>query len=327
MSLSEIANKIKESKNVLILPHLSADGDALGSSFGLYNALVHLGINPVVMTDEKIPSTFEYLSGSDKAIYENYHEVNEEFDVVVAIDSGDIERMGLRRSYFENAPFTINIDHHKTNTRYGNLNHVDVEAASTGEIIYSLICELGCDLNKKIAECIYNAMTCDTGGFRYSNTTARSHTIAAELLKVGVDVGEISRRIFEVSSFEKIKLISLAASNIELFVDGKIAILILTEEMFEKTGATQEDSEGLVNIVRNIKGVEVGVLIKDKPNGEVKISMRSNNLVDVSEIAAKFSGGGHKRAAGYSVKKPINEAKIEIIENLTKVVENVWKPY
>lgn len=319
MGINKISKMLFESKNILILPHVSADGDAIGSCLALYNGLIKLGKNPLICTEEKVPLTFTYLQGAENiVVFNEYSEnlKNENFDCAISLDSGDFERLGKRGDLFSNILNTANIDHHRTNTFFAKFNYVDIKSASTGEIVFELINNMGIELDKAISESIYNAIISDTGGFRFSNTTSKTHEIAAKLLSLGVDNAEISRKLFDTTSFEKIKLISLAAGKIELYSDGKIAIIELTNEMLKESGASQEDSDGIVNIVRNLMGVEVGVLIKDKAEGEVKVSMRSNYYVDVSEIACELGGGGHMRAAGYSVYKPINEAKQDIINRL-----------
>ncbi len=317
--LTDIASLIKESRNILILPHLSADGDAIGSCLALYNGLIKIGIKAIVCTEEKIPATFNYLKGTDKVIvYDSlYFPIKvEDFDCAISLDSGDFERLGKRRTLFEKIKRTANIDHHRTNTLFAGLNYVDIKSSATGEIIFDLLNLMDIRFDTEISECIYNAIISDTGAFRFSNTSPRTHEIAAKLLSFGVDNAEISRKVFDTTSLEKIKLISIVASKLEIFAEGKIAIIEINNSDIEQSGASNEDSDGIVNIARNLRGTEVGVLIKDKPEGEVKISLRSNYFVDVSKIATEFGGGGHMRAAGYSVYKPINEAKAEIVNRL-----------
>jgi len=234
-------------------------------------------------------------------------------DLNIALDTGDIGRLASRAEAFFKAPCTINIDHHVTNTKFGHLNFVDALSASTGEIVYSLLEQLKLEIDKDIAMCLYTAIATDTGGFKYGNTTAETHRIAAELLETGIDIGELSQRIFDNTTFEKLKLTQKSIELLELLENSKLAVVVLSLEDIKSTGAKDEDCDGIVNIGRSIEGVEVSVLIKEKNENEVRVNLRSKAFVDVSEVAAVFDGGGHKRAAGCTVKGSVEEVKVKII--------------
>jgi bifunctional oligoribonuclease and PAP phosphatase NrnA len=307
----EISKLLSKAGGVAIFPHVSADGDAIGSSLALGLALRNAGKTVKIYIEENIPTVFKFLPGLDLA--DSYNESDEVMDVNIALDTGDVGRLASRAETFFKAPCTINIDHHVTNTNFGHLNFVDALSASTGEIVYSLIKQMKLEIDTDIAMCLYTAIATDTGGFQYGNTTAETHRIAAELLETGINVGELSQRIFDNTTYEKLKLTQKSIELLELHENSKLAVVVLSLEDIRSTGAKDEDCDGIVNIGRSIEGVEVSVLIKEKENNEVRVNLRSKSYVDVSEVAATLDGGGHKRAAGCTVKGSIEDAKTKII--------------
>lgn len=310
----KIIKLIEGAGSVAIFPHVSADGDAIGSSLALGLALIKSGKKAVVYIEEKIPEIYTFLPGIELACF--YDEKFEDMDLNMALDTGDVDRLASRKDAFFKAPCTINIDHHITNTKFGHLNYVDWASASTGEIIYNLLCGLKLEIDKDIATCLYTAIATDTGGFKYQNTTADTHKITAKLLEAGIDVGDLSQRIFDNTTFEKLKLTEKAIGLLELHENKKLAVVALSLEDIRSAGAKDEDCDGIVNIGRSIEGVEVSLLIKEKGKNEVRVNLRSKVSVDVSEIAAKFGGGGHKRAAGCTVSGTVQEVKAQLIEEV-----------
>ncbi|MCX7843557.1 MAG: bifunctional oligoribonuclease/PAP phosphatase NrnA [Clostridia bacterium] len=314
MVLKEIINCIKDAESIAIMPHVSVDGDGLGSSLALASALDGMGKKAVVILEEQVPNTYSFLPGADRCIV--FSEKIESFDLFIALDTGDVQRLGRRAELFLSAEKTVNIDHHQTNTEFAVYNYVDGSSAAVGEIIYRLIGMMGCGIDAAVATCLYVAIAADTGGFRYSNTTALTHQIAGDLLNSGVDAADVSQRIFETVSLARVKLMSAAIGTIELFDNGRISCVTVTDEMLKNCGATEEDNEGIVNIARNIKGVEAAFLLRSKDSGEVKINLRSNGHADVSKIAAKHGGGGHKKAAGFTVSGDAEDLKKMLIKEL-----------
>jgi phosphoesterase RecJ-like protein len=214
----------------------------------------------------------------------------------------------------------INIDHHKTNTGYGNFKYVDPNAASTTEMVYSLVSEMKLPLNKEMADAIYLGILTDTGSFRYSNTSKKTYEICADIMKFGVNPFLIARAAYANYSISRIKLISAALDTIELFEDGQIAIMTLTSEMIRETGASHEDTMGLLDYAVNIKNVKIATLIKEYSieaetednQYEYSVSLRSNGDIDVSAIAINFDGGGHPSAAGFLINSELAELKIKL---------------
>ncbi len=313
-----IIDKVNDAENIAILPHVSVDGDALGSSLALALALEKAGKNSKIYIEEEIPAIYEFLPV--KEYVEVYKPDEQKYDLVIALDTGDLERLGKRVDIFNSTPFTINIDHHTTNTEFALLNHVKPTAAAVGEMMYDLIKLMGICLDENIATCLYVAIATDTGGFRYSNTTPLTHQITADLINNGANVSMISQLVFETVPLKKVKLMGLAIDTIEIFEGGKVAFITITNDMIKEAGADDEDSDGLVNIARNVNGVEVAVLIKQKSDNEFKINFRSQSYVDVSAIANKYSGGGHKKAAGCTVKGNMEEIKGMINKDIREVL-------
>jgi len=313
--LSEIANLITSSDKIAILPHVAADGDALGSALALALAVVSMDKEALVVLEEEPSSTFDFLPW--KGLSKVYGEQKQwNFKTVIAVDCGDLGRLGRRKEIFDKAEATANIDHHNTNTHFAALNYVDTGASATAEIIYRLLPLAGIEVDADIALCLYVAITTDTGGFRYSNTTPDTHMIAARLIEKGIDVADVARRVFDTTSFEKVKLMGEAIRSIELHEEGKVAVITLSGRQFTDTGARDEDSEGIINIARNIKGVEVAAMLREIENGEIRVNLRSNMYFDVSRIAGLNSGGGHKKAAGYTVKDTLENAKKKLLSDI-----------
>lgn len=322
MMLNQIISEIKRADRIAILPHVSADGDALGSSSALAMALRKLNKEAVIFLEENVPSYLGFIPNINTArIFsleenENYRK----FSLVISLDSGDLERLGKRQRIFQSANTTINIDHHATNTQFANLNYVQSGASSVGEIIYQLIKLIGLDLNADISTCLYVALSTDTGGFRYSNTTSITHQIAAELINHGVKVAEISQQLFENTSLERIRVMGLVINSLELHKNSKVSLTEITDAMLMSVGARDEDCEGFVNLGRSIRGVEVAIMLREKVKGEIRVNLRSKSYADVSIVASKLGGGGHKMAAGCTIKGTMEEAKKLILSEIYSII-------
>ena len=260
-------------------------------------------------------------------------ETSANYDVLIALDCGDIERLGFDKQLKEYGAIVVNIDHHKSNSYFGDLNLVDSNASSVGEMIYQLL-DGKVQIDYDIALNIYTSIITDTGSIRYSNTTPLSLKILAKLVDKGIRPDYVSRQVFERRSLASIKLLKSALSTLEILADGKIASLLITQDMLKVAQANEEDTNGIINYAREIDGVEVAVLFKEKEDSLIKVGLRSNEKVDVSKIAAKFNGGGHPRAAGCQLRLPLKETqeivlnavKLAIMRRQVKGVINVLKP-
>ncbi|MDD2481160.1 MAG: bifunctional oligoribonuclease/PAP phosphatase NrnA [Lutispora sp.] len=301
---------IRDSNNIAILSHIMPDGDNIGSSLALYNALNKIGKNAAFILEDDVPQIYKFLKGSEKV---EKPQNNHKFELVIVLDCGDTGRLGKSERYLEGRK-VVNIDHHLSNTNFGLYNLVDPNAAATSEIIYQLIKSLDIPLDKDISECIYTGIVTDTGQFQYSNTTNFTHQIAGDLIKQGVEPSKLYRDIYQNNSKAKMKLIGRAINSLEFYHQDKIASMTLKKEVFESIGAQDEDADGIINFARDINEVEVALFFKEAEDEKVKIGFRSKDYVNVNEIAQKFGGGGHKRAAGATVTGEIENIKEKVLE-------------
>ena len=312
----EISEVILSSKNVIILPHKSADGDCLGSAFALKLALEYMGKKAVVMLEEKNPNPkiCDVLFGVED-------EEKIDADLVVAVDCGDIERLGSRRGIFEACALTVNIDHHPTNTNFAKHNYVDKDSGATGQILYELFEHMKLPLTKETANNLYVAISSDTGRFAYSNATPKTHMIVAKLLETGIDHVNINEVLFDKNSMSKILLMRDALNSFETYADGKISMISVTKEQVIESGATEEDAGGLIYLPRSLETAVISVCLRESTLSDcVKISLRSN-IHDVSAIAQKFGGGGHVRASGCTIDGRIFTAKKALLQEIYKVMQ------
>ncbi len=318
--MDKIIEKLRLSNDIVLLVHESPDGDAIGSIIALYRALKKMGKN-VEAFIEKIPSNCEFLIGSigeEIKVFEDMDE-NRKYDLCIALDCGDADRMGKAKVLFENANNTICIDHHYTNIGYANLNYIDGEAAATGEILYDMLSKMDI-IDKEIAMALYAAVSSDTGNFRHNNTQKHTFDIAGSLVEYGIDVSKISYHLFSETSLNRMRFMGNLLQNVEVELDGKVGILIAKKEDIERFSVNDSELEGMVDFARDIKGTEVGIFIK--PHNEMyKVSLRSNGNVDISGVAGKFNGGGHKFAAGCRFEgKTAEEVRELLLIELKKIL-------
>lgn len=318
---NKIVKTLIDAKEVVIVGHENPDGDCIGSMLALYLALKKKGKNVRIISKDVVPKNLYYLPHvNDIEIINN---ANFYCDVLVLLDTGEIERTGIsniEKIYKK----LINIDHHITSNGIGNLYYVNSSAAACGEIIYQLIKLMGIDNDKEIATCLYTAIYTDTGGFKYSNTTSITHQIAGDLINMGINFSDIAYKAFDQMSISKFNLIKDVLNTIEFFENNRIAFLYVFSDMFIKNGAKREDTENIVNFARNIESVEVAAIFIEEQN-KYKISMRSKNYINVADIASKFGGGGHEKAAGFSSEDPLEDIKNKLI-NYIKSDER-WMEY
>lgn len=311
----EIINKIKDSTSIIIFPHIILDGDSIGSAAALQRALIKCGKQACIQIEEEIPEYLQFLTID----LDNKQQCKTP-DLCIAVDCSDMERLGQRLNVFRSGKTTVNIDHHPTNSFFADLNYVDDTASATGEIIFDLIKELNIEFDIEIAEAIYSAISTDTGSFKYSNTTPRAHIITAELLDLGIRLNDINVELYQNMRLEKLRLESEVLSTLDIICNGKAASAYVTQEMLKKTGATMDETEGFIEILRNIQGVEVAIFFKEMNQNEIKVGLRSKKYADVSKIAMKFGGGGHVKAAGCTFSDDLNSAKKIIYEAVAAIL-------
>lgn len=308
--LQDAVRFLRTHDDILLIAHVSPDGDTLGSCFALYGALIELGKHIQVVCEDPVPAIYRFLPFSDQL---KPPEQALPAEAVVSVDCADLARTGRCEAIFRAANATLNIDHHGTNDRYADENYVQ-KAGATGELIFNVIACMKITLNKNIASCLYAAITTDTGNFSYSNTTPDTMRIAADILDTGIDLPYLNRCLFRTVPFHKLKLHALAVSKTELYEYGRIGISYITMEEIRSCGATNEDTEGIIDSIRDIDSVEVAALLRESEDGLVRVSLRGKSCADVSKIATRFGGGGHRLAAGCTLQAPVQEAANQILE-------------
>ena len=314
--MNKIINTIMGSNNFIITSHYSPDGDNLGSSIGLYYALKSMNKQAIFVLDDNLPANLDFLY-KDIKIYKS-EEINTEDYILISLDCGDKDRLCCSDTIKSEANITINIDHHTSNDLYADLNYVDDKASSTCEVVYEMLMKIDKNIiDKKIANCLYTGLITDTGNFMYSNTNPSSFEMACELLKKGIDKQDIIQSIYQNNPLNYVKILGESLNTLNVIQD-KIATIELTTQMFKNNNITFNDVDGFVNYARDINGVEVGILLKQKKSNQIKISLRSKSYVNVSEIAKVFGGGGHVRASGCTINDSLENAKKTLIEEVIK---------
>jgi len=316
--MKKIIDLIKKSENICILAHESEDADAIGSSYALRLALIAMGKNVTVYLSDSITNRLSFM-GKDYQLFEE--EDVKTYDLCICLDCADIFRLGKRRSIFDKAHHTVCIDHHETNVGFAEANYVEAASPATGEIIYNLLDEMGAEVTKEIAKNLYCAISTDTGSFKYSNVRPSTMYVCGKLLEKGIDHAELTRLLYDTEELGVLRFKGNLMENILQYADGRLCIVCVRESDLEKYGITERDASDVVNIPRSVKGCEIAVSIREAVE-KINISFRSNGKYSVSKIAEKFSGGGHKMAAGASVKdKTIDEVLKEVVKVCEEVID------
>jgi len=321
MALREISKVIIESNRIGITFHTSPDGDAIGSALGLLNGLREMGKDVYIISREVIPEYLSFLSLGEE-IDGNTKAPRTGTDLVVVLDCGNVDRICADLDQY--SATIINIDHHISNEKYGKYNYIDDKAAATTELIYLLLKELNFVFNEKsesiekIGTCIYTGLITDTGSFRHSNVTQRTHSIAGELISCGVSNTKIYNNLFDNRPFNKVKLMGEALSNLTLLCGGKVSYIEISMKTLESLNLASVDTSDIISIALSIENVEVAVVVKEAEDG-VKASLRSKDKVDVRLIAETLGGGGHIKASGLKLKgSSLDAAKVAIIKAIEK---------
>ena len=299
--------KIKEANNIVLISHINPDGDALGSSLSMYPILKRMGKKVTVFNATKpLPLYLDFLPNFNKVT----DKLPKDYDLMISFDCGSFDRLGIE----EKPPFLINIDHHISNTEYGDINIIDPKAASTSQVVYNCCKHNGIEIDKDSATCMYTALVTDTGSFQYDSVDDKVFLMAADMVKAGVEPAFVAKMLFQRDRLSRLRLLAKAYDTIEMCCDGEAAFVEVTKEMMEITGAIKDDTDTIVNSVRAIATVEIACMLREDDEG-IKISLRSKNYADVSKIAQKYGGGGHIRAAGATIK---GEFDFEKVKNMLK---------
>lgn len=308
-SFYDLKEVIDKSKNILVLTHESPDGDAIGSALAMYQGLIQLNKETDVMVIN-YSNLFKFLPAANK-IKETS---NKEYDLVITLDCGTKERVKESSNFFDRAKHTINIDHHDSNEYFGEYNYVDKKGPATCQTLYQMFLEIGIIIDKKIGECLIAGIITDTGGFKYS-TNSLTFDIASHLYKLGVNISKTYINTMQTRTKPQFVLTNIATSRLEFFHNDEIAFTYITLKDEEKVNAQIGDHEGIVDVGKAIEGVEVSIFLHEGTDG-FKVSLRSNNRVDVGKIAVKLGGGGHKHASGCLLKNSVEEAKKILLKEI-----------
>lgn len=311
--LLKIKEVISKNKDITILSHLHPDGDALGSQLALALGLEQLGKNVTMFNKDPIPDSYHFLKNWQfiKPLEENAPNS----PVVICVDCASWARVGYNnQQIIGNDAVVINLDHHISNTNFGNLNWVQPNAAATCELIYDLLGLLQVKIDKSIATCLYTGISTDTGSFIYENTSATTHMIVSDLITRGADVNLLRRNYYENINLSKMKLLKFSLNNLGFTTQNQIAWVALDRNVIDSVKATDNDAEGLINYLKNICGVEIAIIFREITSTKIKISFRSKNRADVNNLAALFGGGGHPRAAGCIIEGNLEQVVLNVIK-------------
>ncbi len=319
--IAEILELLRKFDIFTISSHINPDGDAIGSQIAIYSLLLDFRKKAYILNTDPVPFTYNFLPYIDNYQWgdsaENYPQ---NVDVAIILDCGNIKRIGEKLADKTKPKHAIiNIDHHLNNSYFGTHNLVDEKACATSELVFNIIDQSGIGFGYERAISLYSGIITDTGSFKYKNTTAESHRIAARLIDEGIKPDFTAEMIYSVIPYQKAKLFGLALESLTLSEDGSIAWISISKEMFKKTGTSSADTDEFIDYIRSVKDIQVAIMFKENENGSVKVSLRSKNnktgrYISVDQIASAFGGGGHQMAAGCVVPGPLNSAINTIIK-------------
>ncbi len=319
-SLDEISKVLQKNNNFLITSHINLDGDGIGSELALYSILKKLKKKPIILNQGKLPKIYDFLPGINKIQYlkDDYIDTKS-IDVGISLDCSNVKRMGKTYEIFRNIKTVINIDHHKSNENFGDLNYVDSSVSSVGEIIYELIKSINIDLlDEDISTCLFTSILTDTGSFRYSNVSSNTFRIASDLTSFRIKPHLIADNIYNRNTYSGLKLLGEALSTLEVTDSNYVSWLTITRKMLNNTKANDEEIEGIIDVAATLDNTEISILFRETKDNKIKISFRSKGNFDVNKFAGKFNGGGHPNAAGCLCSGKMYKIKEKILSELLK---------
>lgn len=302
INVKECAQMLAQQDDILILTHAHPDGDTLGCGFALCRALMKMGKICAVINADEIPKKYDYL-------YEDIAPIKFKQNYVVAVDVATVNLLGSLEGQYH---IDMCIDHHSTNTEYADYLLLD-DVPAACQIVFEVIKALGVDIDSKIASCLYTGLTTDTGCFRYASTTAQTYRAAAELIELGADNGRINRIMFETKTKTYARLERLALDSMRFYENERVAIITITQEMYQLTGSNEQETEAIAPLTRQIEGVEIGITIREKSDGTCKASIRTFESVNAAMLAKEFGGGGHSQAAACRFECGVKEAREKLV--------------
>ena len=320
-TFAEIGKALRAHHRFAVLSHVRPDGDALGSQLALALSLQQMGKEAKAWNEDGMLEKYNCLPRAELLVQPPSEP--EEFDVAIALDTATQNRLGTAAAAVRSAKLWINIDHHPSNPRYGDLVYIDPDSPATAQILFELMKSEQLPMDRAIAENLFAAISTDTGSFQYPHTSARTFEIAAELVRVGVNVGRLSQQLYESFPRRRIELLRSVLETMRFEADGKIAFFSLSLKVADQIGAIPEDNEGLIDHLRAVQGVVVAVFFEELIDGKVRVSMRSKSeAADVSAICLKFGGGGHKLAAGARVRGTLAEVQERVLNEVRDILDS-----
>jgi len=315
-NLKKVISQIKKYNNFLIVSHINPEGDSLGSQLGFAFLLKAMGKKCNIVNTQSPPDFYKFLPNINTIQTTIKKQVK--YDIVCFLDCADESRIGEIAAKIDLTKPKLNIDHHPSNTGFGDINVVLTQSSSAAEIVYKLFKESGIKISKNIATCLYAGILTDTGSFSYSNVSAYTHQVAAELIETGLDINYIYRKAYEEVKLSTLRLLGSALSTLSISNNGRVAWMQVTRVMFRKNKSCIEHEKEFISFPRSIKGVEVAVLFTEVTKNKTKVNFRSNTKANVNKIASHFGGGGHQKASGCLINEPIKVAKKKVLAEIKK---------
>jgi len=313
--LKKIAKRLKKAQHIAIFTHTNPDGDALGSSFAVKYALESIGKQATIYLEKEMPEKYRFL-GTDVKIADCDTVPFE--DTAIMLDCGEFSRLGKCADICRKVPCILCVDHHKTGDDFGDFYYNESDAAATAQIVYKLVKLLTKNVPEETYYAIFTGMSTDTGHFKFSNVTAETLRIAADVLESGINHRKVTTILYDTVKREKMMFLGAATEKVQLYFGGKVAVLDCPLEFLKEYGLTYDDVDELPNIPLNLEGVDVSVLIKDLDEDKKRVSLRTKDVIDVSEIAVEFGGGGHKAAAAFVIDGDIDEKVKKLIDSIVQ---------
>ncbi len=314
---SAICRVLREKDRFLVACHENPEGDAIGSELALALALRKMGKTATVLNSDPVPGNLLFLPGADTVVFA---EDGSKYDVAIVVDCGSPERTGRVGQELRKCPLRINIDHHRTNGDRGDLALVDPDAAATGLLIHRVLTAMGYEIGLDVATNIYVAVLTDTGSFHYGSSSPEAFEVAGEMVRRGVDPWAVAEQVYETQSALRLRLLGRVLDSLEIAADGRVACITAMREDLREFAAGNDALEGFINYPRSIVGVEIAVSFREEEGDVFRVSFRSKGRVDVSAVAARFDGGGHRNAAGCTVAGSLADVKKRMLEALAAVL-------
>ncbi|MBC8104300.1 MAG: bifunctional oligoribonuclease/PAP phosphatase NrnA [Cytophagales bacterium] len=311
---------LRAADQIVLASHINPDGDTLGSMLALGWGLRSLGKSVTLLSADGVPATLGFLPGAEAV---QTRTDRRDFDLAVVLDAGDLERIGVSQEAVRSAPTLIDIDHHVTAGQFGQIRLLDSTAAATAEIVYDVLLSLGVSPDLPIAVNLLCALLTDTGSFRYRNVTPRTMALGGEMIRLGASPDSIAECVFENKPFAAQKLLGRALESLQRTPDGRIVWAHVTQRDFADFDATDEMTEGVVGAVRAVQGSDVALFLREMPTGRLRVSLRSRDPIDVTQVAAEFGGGGHRLASGCTLDGPLAAAEALLVAAVERHIAGV----